>query len=70
MEEQMILKYVKQFSAESWIETKGFLKKDEYYQFNTILQVQLLEQEKENFTFVLETMAKASEQAIIYTEPI
>ena len=42
----------------------------EYYQFNTILQAQLLEQEKENFTFVLETMAKASEQAIIYTEPI
>lgn len=36
MEEQMILNHVKQFSAESWIETKGFLKKEEYYQFNTI----------------------------------
>jgi hypothetical protein len=46
MEEQMILNYVRQFSAESWIETKGFVKKDEYYQFNTILQSKLLEEEK------------------------
>jgi cell division protease FtsH len=65
MEEQMILSYVKQFSAESWIETKGFLKKDEYYQFNTILQSKLLEEEKENFPVVIEEMIIASEEANI-----
>jgi len=63
MEEQMILNHVKQFSAESWIETKGFLKKEEYYQFNTILQSQLVEEEKRNFPLVIEKMVIGSEEA-------
>jgi hypothetical protein len=53
MEEQMIASYVKQFSAETWIETKGFVKKDEYYQFNTILQAKLAEQEGSNLPLAI-----------------
>jgi Peptidase family M41 len=56
MEEQMISDYIRQFSVESWIATKGFLKKDEYYQFNTLLQLQLLEQEQENIPSEIERM--------------
>jgi hypothetical protein len=63
MEEQMILNHVKQFSAESWIETKGFLKKEQYYQFNTILQSQLVEEEKRNFPLVIKKMVIGSEEA-------
>ncbi len=37
MEEQMIADYVRNFAVESWIES-GFIMKDNYYQFNTILQ--------------------------------
>lgn len=41
MESAMIEQYVKEFGAESWIETDGFLKKEAYYQFNAALQSQL-----------------------------
>jgi cell division protease FtsH len=61
MEEQMILNYVRQFSTETWIESEGFLNRGEYYQFNTILQSQLLEEEKKNFSLVIERMVIASE---------
>lgn len=55
MEEQMIADYVRDFAVESWIES-GFIKKDDYYHFNTMLQVQLGEAESENCRFVLEEM--------------
>jgi cell division protease FtsH len=63
MEEQMIADYVREFAVEYWIE-RGFIKKDEYYQFNTILQGQLSELENKDFLSGVETMiAVASEEA-------
>jgi hypothetical protein len=64
MEEQMIADYVRDFAVESWIE-RGFVKKDEYYHFNTMLQVQLEKVERENCRFVLEEMVMASEESTI-----
>jgi cell division protease FtsH len=48
MEEQMIESYVRRFAAESWIDSKGFIKKDEYYQFSTVLQSRLAMLETEH----------------------
>ncbi|HYF68776.1 MAG TPA: hypothetical protein VD884_11615 [Ohtaekwangia sp.] len=62
MEEQMIVDYVRDFAVESWIES-GFIKKDNYYQFNTILQDQLSQLENKDFSSVVERMvAVASEE--------
>ncbi len=38
MEEELLATYVTQYATESWVETNGFIKKDKYYEFNTILQ--------------------------------
>lgn len=62
MEEQMIAAYVKQFSVETWVETEGFLKKDAYYQFNTILQKKMAEQEDANLPLVMEETITASDE--------
>jgi len=65
MEEQMIADYVRRFAVESWIEN-GFIKKDNYYQFNTILQGQLSELENKDFSSVVERMvAVASEEVVM-----
>lgn len=62
MEEQMIADYVRDFAVESWIES-GFIKKENYYQFNTILQGQLSQLENKDFSSVVERMvAVASEE--------
>jgi cell division protease FtsH len=61
MEEQMIANYVRQYAAETWVDTKGFIKKDEYYQFNTILQLKLAEEENTNLPLAIERMVVASE---------
>jgi hypothetical protein len=39
---------VRRFAAESWIDSKGFIKKDEYYQFSTVLQSRLAMLETEH----------------------
>lgn len=63
MGEQMIADYIRDFAVESWIES-GFIKKGNYYQFNTILQGQLSELENKDFLSVVERMvAVASEEA-------
>lgn len=59
MEEQMIADYVRRFGVETWIEG-GFTKKEEYYQFNTILQTQLLEHGKD-LDSVLEELVNTPE---------
>lgn len=58
----MIADNVRDFAVESWIES-GFIKKDNYYQFNTILQDQLSQLENKDFSSVVERMvAVASEE--------
>lgn len=64
MEEQMIADYVSRFAVETWIES-GFIKKEEYYQFNTMLQAQLGRAERENCRFVIEEMVMTSEECSI-----
>jgi hypothetical protein len=41
MEEVLIAEYVKKYGNEAWIEKDGLIKKDQYYQFNTVMQEQL-----------------------------
>lgn len=41
MEEPLIETYVKKYGKEAWLETEGLIKKDQYYQFDTMLQEQL-----------------------------
>jgi hypothetical protein len=41
MEESMIGEYVQLYSKEVWVRKGGFIKKENYYQFNTALQEQL-----------------------------
>lgn len=41
MEEALIEEYVKKYGRETWLETEGLIKKDQYYQFNTVMQRQL-----------------------------
>lgn len=60
MEEQMIAEFVCEFSVENWVQTAGFIKKDEYYRFNTVLQQNLAELEKLNFPLAVEKMVATS----------
>jgi hypothetical protein len=41
MEEADIEKYVRNYGAEDWIRTDGFIKKENYYRFNSALQKEL-----------------------------
>ena len=41
MEENMIETYVKAFATEEWVSRDGFIKKDEYYRFDEVIQGQL-----------------------------
>lgn len=41
MDEALIAEFVMKYGRESWIHTSGLIKKDEYYQFNKVLQEQL-----------------------------
>ena len=41
MDEALIEAYTKQYSVETWIATQGFVKKEDYYSFNQIVQQQL-----------------------------
>ena len=43
MEEAMIEDYVKQFGAEEWIHTTGFVKKEEYFSFDAVIKNKLHE---------------------------
>ena len=56
MEAPLIESYVKQYAAESWVETKGFVSKEDYYQFNTALQTQLAALESEDLSSAIERL--------------
>jgi cell division protease FtsH len=56
MDEHMIRDFVRDYAAEDWVHTDGLIKKDQYYQFNTILQKQLLELENDSVNLEIETL--------------
>ena len=56
MEEQMISEFVRNYAAEDWVHTDGLIKKDQYYQFNTILQKQLQELDNESVDLEIQTL--------------
>lgn len=59
MEAEMIERLVREYAAESWVNT-GFIKKDEYYQFNTILQSQLAAAETDDVSLEIENLLSVS----------
>jgi hypothetical protein len=54
MEEPLIEKFVKKYGKEHWLKKEGLIKKEQYYQFNTIMQQQLRALEDEEVNGVIE----------------
>lgn len=58
MEEDLIGSFVKMYGAESWIKDEGFLTKDNYYQFNSMVQQHLKKLEEKNAEKMLRDLLK------------
>ncbi|AYB30925.1 hypothetical protein [Chryseolinea soli] len=56
MEEALIGEYVMKYGKESWLETEGLIKKDQYYRFNTVMEDQLRALEKNDVETVMEKL--------------
>lgn len=56
MEAPMIESYMKQYSVESWVRTTGFIAKDQYFRFNTVVQAHLALLEGESDPFPMEAL--------------
>lgn len=56
MEESLIEAYVRKYSKEKWVEETGFVKKDDYYQFNRTLKAHLREVENESVNSLIENL--------------
>ncbi len=65
MEEALIGEFVQKYSTEKWVSKKGFVKKEDYYQFNKMIQEQLREMNESNVDIMLE---RISEPELITTE--
>lgn len=61
MEEQLIREYVEKYSTEEWINQTGFVKKENYYQFNKIVQEKLKEMHDTDVNLILEKISAAEE---------
>jgi cell division protease FtsH len=61
MEEEMIATYVRQYATERWVEKSGFITKEEYHQFNSVLQAKLAEQDNKITIAIENLMAVSSE---------
>jgi hypothetical protein len=68
MEEPLIEEYVKKYGNESWLETEGLIKKDEYYHFNTMLREQLAIAENEAFDSVIEKIVGMADENALLTK--
>lgn len=56
MEEPLIGEYIKRYDKEKWLQTDGPIKREEYYQFNTVLQKQIKLQENEEAGALIENL--------------
>ena len=63
MEEEMIATYVRQYATERWVEKSGFITKEEYHQFNSVLQAKLAEQDNK-ITLAIENLVAVSSEII------
>ena len=54
MEEEMIEKFMKAYAEEAWVLSEGFIKKDDYYKFNSVLQGQLNKIQNASLSFDIE----------------
>lgn len=58
MEEPMIGEYVQRYSKEDWVTKEGFIKKEDYYQFNTKIQAQLSALNEKDSEYILNALLK------------
>lgn len=65
MEAAEIESFVKEFSTEDWVQSDGFVNKENYYKFDTMLQEQIRLLENEKMTFELENLLqKVKEESL------
>ncbi len=58
MEESMIGEYVQRYSKEEWVIKEGFIKKENYYQFNSTIQAQLKAMNEKDSEQILDALLK------------
>jgi cell division protease FtsH len=58
MEANAMEKFAYKYAKEEWIATTGFIKKDEYYKFNSIMQIQLKELELNSVETLLDELVE------------
>jgi cell division protease FtsH len=56
MEESTIELFIRQYSIETWIEEQGFIKKEDYYQFNLIIKEQIKTLESDSIKLMIESL--------------
>jgi hypothetical protein len=56
MEEALIGEYIQKYSTEEWVNQKGFVKKEDYYQFNKTIQQQLKEMDEQDVDNILDDL--------------
>jgi cell division protease FtsH len=60
MEEPLIAEFVKKYSCEEWVTVDGFVTKDKYYRFNSILQSQLKQAETDEGDSIIGSLLSES----------
>jgi hypothetical protein len=56
MEESTIELFVRKYSSEDWVVKTGFIKKEEYYQFNRMIKEQLKTLENDSVDSMIENV--------------
>ncbi len=64
MEESLIEQFVRMYGAEAWIQTEGFVKKNEYYKFNRTLQQELKKAESLEGDAILEKIISETNETL------
>ncbi len=64
MEESTIESFVRKYSREDWVEKTGFIKKEEYYQFNRIIKEQLKTLESGSVNSLIENVIMTEKEKI------
>lgn len=65
MEEEEIREFVLRYGRETWLQTSGFVSREQYYQFNKVLQHQLraMEEEEDVDKVIQKLMTEVKEQS-------
>jgi hypothetical protein len=65
MEASTIESFVRKYSKEEWVERTGFIKKEEYYQFNRIVKEQLKTLENNPVNSLIENLLGTEKQQMV-----